>query len=55
MNISKKNELTFLKAFIFLSGFIVGGYYTVISCFFSVILAGFIIYKSFTTKEKEPF
>lgn len=55
MNISKKNELNFLKAFIFFSGFIVGGYYTAISCFFSVILAGFIIYKSFTTKEKEPF
>ncbi len=55
MNLNTKNELSFLKAFIFLSGFMVGGYYTAISCLFSIVLAGFLIYKTLTTKEKEPF
>lgn len=55
MNLVKKDELTFLKIFIFLSGFMVGGYYTAISCLFSIALGGFIVYKTLTTQEKEPF
>ncbi len=55
MDSSRKKELDFLKKFIFLSGFIVGGYYTAISCFFTIILLAFLVYKALSAKKEDVF
>ncbi len=44
-------DINFLKMFLFISVFLVGGYHLAVSCFLSVLLMLFLIYKSLTQKD----
>ncbi len=45
------NDINFLKLFLFVSVFLVGGYHLAVSCFLSVLLLFFLIYKSLSQKN----
>lgn len=45
------NDTNFLKLFLFFSVFLVGGYHLAVSCFLSILLLIFLVYKSFSQKD----
>lgn len=44
-------DINFLKIFLFISVFLVGGYHLAVSCFLTVLLLFFLIYKSLKQKD----
>ena len=45
------DDINFLKIFLVVSVFLVGGYHLAVSCFLSILLLLFLIYKSFSQKD----
>ncbi len=52
MELIKKDNLLFLKIIIILSSFLIGGYHLAVSCGISVLLLLYMLYVSFTEREK---
>lgn len=45
------NDVNFFRIFLFVSVFLVGGYHLSVSCFLSIVLLIFLIYKSLSNKD----